>query len=145
MFARDPIEAGEVVAVKAGHVVNTEEALRLTAELGDFTLQIDDDMFLSPRYEHEYEDLVVHISHSCDANVGFRGNVSYVAIRDIPAGDELCHDYAMARTAPYVLDCLCGAEVCRGTVTHEDWKRVDVQERYAGYFMPHVARRIAGQ
>jgi len=145
VFAAESISFGEIVAIKAGHIVDTEEVLRLTKELGDFSLQIDDDMFLSPRYAHEYDDLVVHISHSCDANVGFRGQVTYVAMRDIPAGEELCHDYAMARTAPYELaGCLCGSGVCRETVTHEDWKHADVQARYAGYFMPHVQRRIDG-
>jgi len=73
MFAADPISAGQTVAVKAGHVVDTAEVLRLTRELGDWSLQIDDDLFLSPRHIDEYDDLVVHINHSCDANVGFSG------------------------------------------------------------------------
>lgn len=122
--------------------MNTDEVLRLTEQLGDWSLQIDDDVFLSPRHAREYEDLVVHISHSCDANVGFSGQVTYVAIRDVEAGEELCHDYAMARTAPYSMACLCGTDRCRSTVTHEDWKLADLQQRYAGYFMPHIQRRI---
>ena len=60
----------------------------------------------------------------------------------IEAGEELCHDYAMARVEPYALDCLCGTAVCRGTVRDTDWQRPDVQARYAGYFMPHVQTRI---
>lgn len=142
MFAAGPVSAGETVAVKVGHVVDTSEVLRLTRELGDWSLQIDDDLFLSPRHIDEYDDLVVHINHSCDANVGFSGQVIYVAIRDIEQGEELFHDYAMARTAPYEMACRCATSVCRGTVTHDDWKLADLQQRYAGYFMPHVQRRI---
>ena len=118
------------------------EVQRLTAEIGDFSLQIAEGLFLTPRHADEYEAMVVHINHSCDANVGFQGNVTYVAVRDIDAGEELCHDYATARVEPYRLDCLCGTAVCRGTVRETDWQRPDVQARYAGYFMPHVQHRI---
>lgn len=130
------------MAVKVGHVVDTAEVLRLTEEIGDFSLQIDDDTFLSPRDLDEYDDMVVHINHSCEANVGFRGNVTYVAMRDIAAGEELCHDYATARLAPYRLDCACGTPSCRGTITESDWQLAPVQSRYAGFFMPHVQSRI---
>ena len=71
--------------------------------------------------------------------------MTYVALRDVEAGEELCHDYAMARTAPYAMECMCGSEQCRGTITHEDWQLDDVQSRYAGWFMPHVQRRIDAQ
>ena len=145
VFAAEPIFQGETVAIKAGHIVDTEEVLRLTEELGDWSLQIDDDVFLSPRHVDEYEDLVVHISHSCDANVGFSGQVTYVALRDVEAGEELCHDYAMARIVSYSMKCMCDSEHCRGTITHEDWQLDDVQSRYAGWFMPHVQRRIDAQ
>ncbi len=148
VFAIQPIQAGERVAVKAGHIVDTAEVLRLTEEVGDFSLQIDEDLILSPRHLDGYEDLVVHIAHSCEANVGFSGQVTYAAIRDVDVDvdvdvdEELCHDYAMARKSPYSLDCLCGTEACRGTVTHDDWKLPDVQARYSGWFMPYVQRRI---
>lgn len=142
VFANEAIVKDEVVAVKAGHVVTYDEVLRLTDEIGDFSLQIADDFFLSPRHADEYDDMTVHINHSCEANVGFQGNVVYVAVRDIAAGEELCHDYSLARTAPYEMDCLCGTASCRGTVTSSDWQRADVQVRYEGYFMPHVQARI---
>ena len=40
VFAVEPIRAGEVVAVKAGHIVHRDEVVRLTAEIGDQSLQI---------------------------------------------------------------------------------------------------------
>jgi SET domain-containing protein len=144
VFAAESIAAGERVAVKVGHVVDFDEVQRLTKELGDFSLQIDDDMFLSPRHADEYDDMTIHINHSCDANVGFVGNITYVAMRDIAVGDELCHDYGTARLAPYRLECACGSTFCRGVVTNDDWQLPEVQERYAGWFMPHVQRRIEG-
>ena len=141
LFAREPIVANEVVAVKAGHVVDTAEVLRLTERIDDFSLQIHDELFLSPRTIAEVDDLVVHINHSCDANVGFEG-IAYVAMRDIEPGEELCHDYALARSAPYSMACRCGARDCRGTVTGDDWKLPAVQAKYGHYFMPHILKRI---
>ncbi|MEM9464413.1 MAG: SET domain-containing protein [Actinomycetota bacterium] len=142
VFANAPIAKDEPVAVKVGHVVGFDEVQRLTEEIGDFSLQIAEGLFLSPRHADEYDDMVVHINHACNANVGFNGNVTYVAIRDIAAGEELCHDYAMARVEPYRLECLCTTGLCRGVVMESDWQLPDLQERYEGYFMPHVQARI---
>lgn len=142
VFAKEALPAGEIVAVKVGHVVDTEEMARLTADVGDFGLQIHDDVFLTPRTADEVADMVVMINHSCDANVGFEGQVTYVTIKPVAADEELCHDYAMMRTTPYELDCLCGAADCRGTVTGDDWQLAEVQAKYGRFFQPHILRRI---
>ena len=39
--------------------------------------------------------------------------------------------------------CDCGAADCRGVVTSEDWRRPDLQARYAGHWVPALAARIA--
>ncbi|MCL4268060.1 MAG: hypothetical protein KJZ72_00875 [Anaerolineales bacterium] len=52
-------------------------------------------------------------------------------------------DYAMCDTMPYdEFECLCGAPTCRGKVGGNDWKRPELQKRYAGFFAPHVQRKI---
>ena len=141
LFAIEPIAAGEAVAVKAGHVVDRSEAERLRDDVGDYALQIHDDLFLTPRTLDEVDDTVVCINHSCDANIGFEGIV-YVALRAIAADEELCHDYALARWGEYSLECGCGTPVCRGTVTGDDWRLPEVQARYGHHFMPHILLRI---
>ena len=141
LFARESIGAGEPVAVKAGHVVDRVESERLADEIGDYALQIHDDLFLAPRTTAEVDDTVVMMNHSCDANVGFAGIV-YVALRNIAADDELCHDYALARSGAYSMECRCGASDCRGTVTGDDWKLPQVRRRYGHHFMPHILGRI---
>jgi len=142
VFAREPVAAGEIVAVKAGHIVHRDEVVRLTAEIGDQSLQIHDDLYLSPRTADEVDETSIRINHSCNANVGFRGQVLYVAIRDIEVDEELCHDYAMDRTDDYRLECACGTLACRGTVTGEDWRLPEVQARYEGFFVEYVAEKI---
>jgi SET domain-containing protein len=142
LFAREEIFEGEVVAVKAGHILRAEEVFEVTKSVGDYTLQIHDDFFLGPRLPEEIEDVVIFINHSCDPNVGFGGQITYVAMRNVNAGEELCHDYAMERTLKYELKCLCGSDMCRGTVTSEDWKREDLQKRYGNYFSSYILRKI---
>jgi len=142
VFAVAAITAREIVAVKAGHIVGRDEVVRLTAEIGDQSLQIEDDLYLSPRTADEVEETAIRINHSCDANVGFLGQVIYVAMRDIAVDEELCHDYAMDRTDDYRLECCCGTAVCRGTVTGEDWRLPEVQARYDGFFLEYVASKI---
>ncbi|MEC8920588.1 MAG: SET domain-containing protein-lysine N-methyltransferase [Actinomycetota bacterium] len=142
VFAREPVVAGEIVAVKAGHIVHRDEVVRLTTEIGDQSLQIYDDLYLSPRTADEIDETSIRINHSCDANVGFRGQVLYVAIRNIGVDEELCHDYAMDRTDDYCLECACGTLACRGTVTGEDWRLPEVQARYEGFFVEYVAEKI---
>ena len=67
-----------------------------------------------------------------------------VALRDIEVGEELTFDYATCDGTDYdEFVCACGEPTCRGTVTGRDWLLPELQERYAGWFSPYLARRIA--
>lgn len=142
VFAKEKIEQGEVVAVKVGHVVTSEQLPEITRGVGDYALQIHDRFYLSPMSQEEVDRMTIFINHSCDPNVGFDGQITYVAMRDIEAGEELCHDYAMERTDDYSLDCRCGSKLCRGKVTGEDWKNPELQQRYGTYFSSYILRKI---
>jgi len=142
VVAIEPIAKDEVVAIKAGNIVTRDEIEEVTRNAGDLALQIDDDFYIAPRSTEEADDMSVYINHSCDPNVGFRGQVVYVAMRDIAAGEELCHDYAMERSDEYRLDCHCGSPLCRGKVSGEDWKRPELQERYGDYFSIYLRRKF---
>jgi len=142
VFAREKIEKGEVVAVKAGHIVTADQLPEITATVGDFALQIHDRFYLSPISKEEVGRMTIFINHSCDPNVGFDGQITYVAMRDIEPGEELCHDYAMERTDDYSLDCRCRSDLCRGKVTGGDWKNPELQRRYGNYFSSYVLSKI---
>jgi SET domain-containing protein len=136
------IARDEIVAIKAGHIVTRDEIEQVTEAAGDLALQIEDDFYLAPRSPADVDDMSVFINHSCDPNVGFRGQVVYVALRDIRAGEELCHDYAMERSDDYALDCHCGSTLCRGKVSGSDWKLPELQQRYRGYFSLYIENKI---
>jgi SET domain-containing protein len=142
VVAIEDIARDEIVAIKAGNIVTRDEIAAVTAAAGDLALQIDDDFYLAPRTADEAVVMSVFINHSCDPNVGFRGQVVYVAMRDIAAGEELCHDYAMERSDDYALDCHCGSSRCRGKVTGDDWKLSELQARYGEYFSIYIRNKI---
>lgn len=142
VFATEKIKQGEVVAVKVGHIVTADQLPDITRTVGDYALQIYDGLYLSPISEEEVDRMTIFINHSCDPNVGFDGQITYVAMRDIEAGEELCHDYAMERTDNYSLDCRCGSELCRGRITGEDWRDPKLHQRYGKYFSSYILNKI---
>jgi hypothetical protein len=106
-------------------------------------IQIDDDLFIAPVTEEERELSMLYSNHSCDPNLGMRGEITFVAMRDVSAGEELTHDWAMTDDDDYSMECNCGAANCRRILTGKDWQRPDLLKRYAGYFSAYLARKIA--
>jgi SET domain-containing protein len=143
LVATARIAAGEVVAVKGGHIVDTATLLALPARLQNSEVQIEEGLHVVALTDDEYEPVMLFINHSCDPNVGFAGNVVLVAMRDVEPGEELTIDYAMFDTGEGTLDCRCGSPACRRTIRGSDWELPDVQARYEGNFSSYVQRRIA--
>jgi uncharacterized protein len=142
LFAAEPIAKDEIVAVKGGHIVGRLEIEELRRRLGPVEIQIAEHLFIAPVNEEEREGSMIFSNHSCEPNLGVRGEIVFVAMRDIAAGEELTHDWAMTDDDSDSMACRCGAASCRGTVTGKDWKRPDLQERYAGYFSAYLGEKI---
>ncbi|HWY51162.1 MAG TPA: SET domain-containing protein-lysine N-methyltransferase [Chthoniobacterales bacterium] len=146
LFAKADIAKGEIVAVKGGHIVDRETLRReITPTLGPVEIQIDDDLFIAPLNDDERELSMLYTNHSCEPNIGLRGEITFVAMRDIAAGEELTHDWAMTDDDDYSAECNCGAHNCRKTLTGKDWQRPELQKKYAGYFSAYLAEKVAGE
>ena len=144
LFAIADIAKNEIVAVKGGHIVDGKTLReKIAPRLGPVEIQIDDNLFIAPVTEEERELSMLYLNHSCDPNLGIRGEITFVAMRDIRAGEELTHDWAMTDDDDYFVECNCGVTDCRKTLTGKDWQRPDLQKRYSGYFSAYLARKIA--
>ena len=144
LFATADIAKDEIVAVKGGRIVDRKTLGReITPRLGPVEIQIDDDLFIAPVTDEERELSMLYSNHSCDPNIGVRGEITFVAMRDIRAGQELTHDWATTDDDNYSVECSCGASNCRKTLTGKDWQRSKLQKKYAGYFSTYLARKIA--
>lgn len=143
LFARADLRSGEIVAVKGGVIMDTA-ALALVAEkLSPAEIQIEDDLYIAPAGPEAVAANLLCLNHSCHPNVGVRGQITFVALRDIRADAELTIDYAMIDGDPTVrMSCCCGAPDCRGTITGNDWRIPELQRRYAGYFSRYLHERI---
>lgn len=144
LFAIADIAKDEIVAVKGGHIVDGKTLREeITPVLGPAEIQIGDDLFIAPVTDDERDLSMLYSNHSCEANIGMRGEITFVAMRDIRSDEELTHDWAMTDDDDYSIECNCGAVDCRKLLTGKDWQRPDLQKRYAGYFSSYLARKIA--
>jgi hypothetical protein len=139
VFALQPLTKGELIAVFGGVVYEWDTFINLSDHDRSLCIQVEDRLFLVPRPVGEGD----YVNHSCNPNAGLSGQIGVVALRDIHIGEEVCFDYAMCDTMPYdEFECSCGQPNCRGSISGNDWQKPELQKRYAGYFSPHVQRRI---
>jgi SET domain-containing protein len=144
LFATEQISASELVAVKGGHIVTTEQLRELPEPLPNSEIQIADGLHLVAVTPEEYEPVMLFINHSCEPNVGFAGNTVLVAMREVTAGEELTTDYALFDDYDGRMPCLCNTTSCRRIIDGHDWRRRDLQLRYRGYFSSYLQQRIDG-
>lgn len=144
LFARAPFAAGEVVCIKGGYVFDRATLKSMPEWYESAEIQLTEDLFIGPLSEAEREGSMIFSNHSCEPNLGVRGQIVFVALRHIEAEEELTHDWAMTDDDEYSLDCRCGAPTCRKIITGQDWRRRDLQEKYRGYFSTYLADKIAG-
>lgn len=142
LFATTPIPKGEIVAIKGGHIFNRHTRDELEKTLGPAEIPIAEDLYIGPISEEEREGSMIFSNHSCDPNIGVQGQIVFVAMRDIEAGEELTHDWAMTDDEPDDMECNCGALTCRKIITGQDWHRKDLQEKYAGYMSWYLVEKI---
>jgi len=104
------------------------------------SVQIDEGLYLATVDGLEPAD---YVNHSCEPNLGLRGQITLVALRDIQPDEEVCFDYAMTDSTPYdEFECHCGLPDCRKVITGHDWKMPELWAKYQGYFSPYLQRRI---
>jgi SET domain-containing protein len=114
-YTTTAISKGERVAEYSGPCLTKVEADKLYENkpitylfgLGDGEVVIDG------------HSTAMFINHSCDPNCEtseVRGRVWIMAIKDIPAGEEITYDYCLYDGEGDDLSCNCGAAKCRGTM-----------------------------
>ena len=145
LFAVEPIQRGEVVAIKGGYIIDRESYLKNADVIGVSDIKIADGFYVAALDPAEYEGVMLFLNHSCEPNVGVQGNIVFVAMRDIAAGAELTIDYAMIDDDDARLDCACGTPSCRGVVTGRDWQRPELQQRYGSYFSWYLLNKMRSE
>jgi SET domain-containing protein len=139
IFAREPIARDEIVSVWGGEILTRAQVQQLPERLQQYVMQVEQDFFLGGGTQ----DATNYFNHSCNPNVGFSGQLVLLALRDIAPDQEICFDYAMCDGSAYdEFECQCGAPNCRKKIRGTDWQIPELWERYRGYFVPYLQRRI---
>lgn len=147
VFALKNIKAGELLAIFGGYFINVLDIPKLPPKLRDEGITIHDNFVLNITNESELSDASC-FNHNCNPNSGFRGQIFLEAMRNIKNGEEITYDYAMVMhpnedsNSYFKIKCLCGSPNCRGYVTENDWKILELQKKYNGYFQYFLQEKI---
>lgn len=142
LFAREDLAKNEIIAIKGGHIVTQTQWAELEPVMDGSEIQICPDMFITPVDRNTRAGGMLYINHSCDPNAAISGQIVYLAMRDIAAGEEITADWATTDDLDYQLQCHCGSPLCRGVITGKDWQKKELQEKYAGWFCWFLQRKI---
>jgi len=140
MYAKKKIWKNEVVFIKGGHILKKEQ-IYSSGVINSYH-PIDDDYFIAAQNLDEEEYIKLYINHSCLPNCGLRGEITFIAIRDIEANEQLTIDYAFLDNEDYSFKCECGESCCRSIVTGRDWRIKKIQERYLKFFAEYLKQKI---
>lgn len=142
LFASEPVGVGEIVMRLGGTLIRDAEVRDQIARGERYDgLVLEEDLNLSIRPSRWPG---IFGNHGCDPNIWLASSLELAARRDIDAGEEVVSDYATYTMTPeWSMECFCMAADCRRTVTGNDWRRPELQRRYAGHFVVPIARRIA--
>jgi len=110
-----------------------------------YSYQQNDDLFISPLCAEEVDaDFSNYFNHSCEPNTLPLGEDNWVAVRDIAEGEQLTIDYCTFDSNQWICieHCLCGTRSCRRFVRADDYRIVELQQRYRGHFLPYIQEKI---
>lgn len=127
VFARRPIEPGQVVMEYRGEVITWKEALRRHPHDPDdpnhtFYFHIDDTHVIDGK---RLGNAAKWINHACDPNCEAEevdGRIFIRALRPLAPGEELFYDYGLFIDGRHTAKlkkqfaCHCGSPLCRGTM-----------------------------
>jgi hypothetical protein len=143
LFSTTRLDADVVVIRLGGRLVSTAELHHLFTAVADdayidtVAFGVDTHIVLPPGTTAHY------VNHSCEPNLWSVSAYELATRRPIDPNDELTIDYGtISDDATFRMECLCGAASCRGVITGFDWRRADLQRRYARHWSPGLQRRI---
>ena len=142
LFASKAVRKGEIVAIKGGHVLDRRTLRRVRRRIAESYVQIDDEFYIGAVTGREVRGNKMFLNHSCEPNVGIRGQITFIALRGIKAGEELTYDWAMEENSPTRVRCGCHARRCRKILTGRDWRIPRLQRKYRGYFSAYLQAKI---
>lgn len=142
LFARKQIKKREIIAIKGGYIYDKKILNRIEHVIQESYIQIEDKFYIGAIKKSDVRHNKLFLNHSCNPNTGIRGQITFVAMRNIKTGEELTYDWAMENVGSWRFHCSCAAKNCRQIITGNDWEQDDLQRRYKGYFSAYIQQKV---
>ncbi len=141
-FAIENIAVGELVALKGGHIIDRATLKTKKDVIQGSQLQIAENLYIAPLSADELASSMIYFNHCCEPNLGINGQIAFVALRDIQAGEELAVDYGTIYGDDFEMECSCGTDNCRHHMSGADWLDPEFQKKYRGHFAWFLTQRF---
>lgn len=131
VFVNKDIKKGETVFILKGGLRpfvmrNAHDSLGYPNWVG-----IDENLWIDPKKPASY------LNHSCNPNMGVRGKLLFVALRDIKKDEEVTIDYAITEADPlWYMECFCSGKKCRKIITAIQ----DLPKTYFKKYSPFIGK-----
>ncbi len=140
VFAQCNIKKGEIVFIAKGKFTGWHVKDEKTSSAGPNWIGIEHDLWLDPKPTN----FLTFTNHSCDPNMGIKGRVSFVAIKNIKKGEEVNFDYSITEEdmmwhLPF--RCRCGHTKCRGIIKSVQFLPKKVFSSYLP-FIPRYFQKV---
>lgn len=146
VFASGNIKKGELIALWGGVIYSAKDVKNLSKKYPHFathTVSVFKGYYLGPVNTDDKFDDAEFFNHSCDPNIGIKGQIILVARRDIKKNEELCFDYDTTEsTSIGSFKCNCGTKYCRKLINGTAWKDKVFVKRNKGYLSWYIEELI---
>lgn len=134
VFASQNIPKGKIVVIMKGERKLLIHKNKKDAMSNPNMVGLGKDLWIDPTLP------IVSMNHSCDPNLGTKGTVTFVALRDIKKDEELTFDYSTSEDGLWTIKCKCGSKNCRKIIRGIKYLPLEVYKKY----LPYIPRYFQG-
>ena len=129
IFARRNLKKGEVLFIIKGKIVPLKINDQTDSALLPNAIGIEEGVWIDP-----YPENALHfLNHSCEPNVGIKGKVTVVALKNIAKDEQVTIDYSITEGDRFWTlggRCQCGGKKCRGKIRSIQYLPKEIYQRY---------------
>lgn len=134
LFINKNIKKGQNVFIMRGRIIKCNMKTKCDAMKLPDIVGVGKNTWIDPRPPFKY------INHSCNPNVGTKGTVTFVALRDIRKDEEITFDYSISEDSLWEMKCACGHKNCRGIIKGIKYLPLETFNRYLPYIPLYFQR-----
>ncbi len=129
IFAKADIKKDEILFIVKGTIKKNEYGPEFSVE-GPNWLALAKNKWLSPFDNNPWR----YINHSCNPNVGLKGKVTVVAMKNIRKNEQITIDYSITEDDPYwKMKCNCEQTNCRKIIRSARFLSRTLFKKYKKY------------